>query len=59
MKTAEIREIAKQHGIKAGQMKKSDIIRAIQKAEGNEACFDRGQNALCSQGDCLWREDCR
>lgn len=58
MKTAEIKEIAKQHGIKVGQMKKADIVRAIQQAEGNEACFASGKDGVCGQLDCLWREDC-
>lgn len=58
MKTAEVKEIAKQLGIKVGQMRKTDIIRAIQKAEGNEECFASGKDDVCGQTDCLWREDC-
>lgn len=58
MKAAEIREIARRHGIKVGQMKKADIIREIQQAKGNEACFASGKVAVCRQTDCLWREDC-
>ena len=58
MKLDEIREIAKQHNIKAGKMKKADLIRAIQQAEGNQACFDTGQADTCGQQACLWREDC-
>jgi hypothetical protein len=44
MKLDEIKEIAKQHNIKAGKMKKSDLVRAIQQAEGNEVCFDTGKD---------------
>lgn len=58
MKMDEIREIAKQHNIKAGRMKKADLIRAIQQAEGNEVCFDSGKAETCGQQACLWREDC-
>lgn len=58
MKVAEIKEIARQHGIKTGQMKKADLIRAIQQAEGNEACFISGKVDVCEQIHCLWREDC-
>jgi len=58
MKLDEIREITKQHHIKAGKMKKAELIRAIQQAEGNEPCFDSGTAAACGQEACLWREDC-
>ena len=58
MKLDEIREIAKQHHIKTARMKKAELIRAIQQAEGNEQCFDSGNADACSQEKCLWREDC-
>lgn len=58
MKLDEIKEIAKQHHIKTGKMKKAELIRAIQDAEKNEQCFDSGSAATCGQEDCLWREDC-
>lgn len=58
MKMDEIKEIAKKHDIKAGKMKKSDLVRAIQQAEGNPACFDTGQAECCGQQACLWKEDC-
>lgn len=58
MTLVELKEIAKQHNIKAGKMKKADLIRAIQSAEGNEQCFDTGKSAQCGQEECLWRDDC-
>ncbi len=58
MKVDEIREIAKKHNIKAGKMKKADLVRSIQQAEGNEACFETGKAGVCGQYACLWREDC-
>jgi hypothetical protein len=58
MKVQELKEIAKQKVVKVGKLKKSDIIRAIQEAEGNSACFDIGKAAECGQLNCLWREDC-
>ena len=58
MKLDEIKVIAKQHDIKAGKMKKADLIRAIQQAENNEVCFETGQAEACGQTGCLWREDC-
>lgn len=58
MKLDEIKEIARQHNIKAGKMRKAELVRAIQAAEGNETCFETGRSAECGQGDCLWRVDC-
>ena len=58
MKLDELKEIAKKHNIKAGKMKKADLVRAIQAAEANEQCFDTGASATCGQDGCLWREDC-
>lgn len=58
MKLEEIKEIAKKHDIKAGKMKKAELIRAIQAAEGNDVCFETGKAAECAQDDCLWRSDC-
>jgi len=59
MKLEEIRPIAAGLGVKAGRMKKGELIRSIQKAEGNDPCFDTGQARQCGQENCLWREDCR
>ena len=59
MKMDEVKAIAKACGVKAGSMKKGDLVRAIQTAEGNEACFDTGKAAVCGQGECLWRDDCK
>jgi hypothetical protein len=58
MKLDEIKEIAKQHNIKVGKMKKADLVRAIQQVEKNDLCFETGQAATCGQVACLWREDC-
>ena len=58
MKMDEIKEIAKKHTIKAGKMKKADLVRAIQQAEFNAVCFETGQAHTCGQQTCLWREDC-
>ena len=58
MKLDEIKEIAKQHNIKVGKLKKAELVKAIQQVEGNEACFATGQASECGQMACLWREDC-
>jgi hypothetical protein len=58
MKLEEIKEIAKQHNIKVGKLKKIELVRAIQEAEGNEICFETGTAGNCGQDDCLWRKVC-
>lgn len=58
MRLEEIKEIAKQHDIKVGKLRKADLIKAIQVAEGNDACFASGQASECGQHSCLWRDDC-
>lgn len=58
MNMQQIREIAKGHGIRPGSLKKTELVRAVQSAEGNEACFGAGRAEQCGQHDCLWKEDC-
>jgi DNA-binding IscR family transcriptional regulator len=58
MQVSKIKEIAKQHGVKPGKLKKGDIIRLIQKAEGNFDCFATPADGYCDQNGCLWRSDC-
>jgi hypothetical protein len=58
MTVKQIKEIARQKQIKVGNMKKENIIRAIQKAEGNFDCFGTAAAGICNQVNCLWREDC-
>ena len=58
MKLEEIKEIAKQHNIKIGKLKKAELVQAIQLVEGNEVCFESGKADECGQAECLWRADC-
>ncbi len=58
MKIDEIRAIARSRGLFPGRLRKADLVRNIQKAEGNVPCFDTGAVQSCGQKDCLWREDC-
>ena len=58
MKLNEIKKIAKGLNIKTAKTSKSELVRNIQQAEGNESCFDSGKVTLCEQDNCLWREDC-
>ena len=58
MRLQEIKNIAKKMGIKAGSMKKAELIRAIQRAEGNLDCFGTAKSGECDQINCLWRGEC-
>lgn len=53
-----IREIAKVYGIKTARLSKENIIRQIQRTEGNFDCFATAADGQCDQTGCLWREDC-
>jgi hypothetical protein len=59
MKIQDIKDIAKMKGMNAGKMNKTDLIRAIQIAEGNNACFATSAVQTCGQMNCLWRSDCK
>jgi hypothetical protein len=58
MKVDEIRSIAKAFGVNGAKMKKADLIRAIQRAEGNFECFGSAGGGDCDQAACRWRGDC-
>ncbi|KPL18107.1 MAG: hypothetical protein AMJ92_09475 [candidate division Zixibacteria bacterium SM23_81] len=58
MKVAEARKIAKKIGLKvSSKTLKGDLIRQIQRAEGNFDCFGTATD-YCDQLRCWWREDC-
>ena len=59
MKITEIRTLAKAKGVNAFGKTKEVLIRAIQIAEKNRDCFNRGESAACGQTACAWRSDCR
>lgn len=54
----EIQKMAKTMGINTFQMKKKDMILAIQRAENNIECFGSARVEHCQELACLWREDC-
>ena len=58
MELNEVKRIAAKRGIKTGKMKKEEIIRSVQRAEGNFDCFGSAVSGECSQTNCLWRKDC-
>jgi Rho termination factor, N-terminal domain len=58
MKTNDIRTKAKDLGVKnCSRMKKDELIKAIQCAEGNSPCYREIPD--CRIMDCLWREECQ
>lgn len=58
MRIQDVRAVAKQRGINSARMGKADIIRAIQSAEGNFACYSSASDGICDQAGCAWRDDC-
>lgn len=54
----QVREMAKSLGIKTGGAGKKDIVRAIQRSEGNFDCYGRAHGGYCDQTGCLFYEDC-
>lgn len=58
MKVDKIRKLAKGLGIKGSKLKKTDLVRTIQRHEGNVDCFRTKRAAGCSEIGCLWRKDC-
>lgn len=57
MQMDEVRARAKSLGVKTARTKKVEIIRAIQRAEGNFPCFGT-TDGYCDRLDCCFREDC-
>lgn len=58
MKLHEVKEIARKQGLKTGNLRKGELIKAIQTCEGNIPCFGTGKVTECGQSTCCWREDC-
>ena len=59
MKMAEIRSYATKKGVSPVGKTKEALIRAIQRAENNRDCFNRGESTTCGQEACSWRSDCQ
>ncbi len=53
-----VRTIAKARGIKWVKLSKADLIRTIQREEGNFPCFGTAVEGYCDQTGCAWRGDC-
>ena len=58
VKLDDIRTIARDMGLKPGKLNKIQLVRNIQREEGNFDCFATAASGCCDQGACLWREDC-
>ena len=58
MKIQKIRDIARGQGLEPGKAEKAELIRAIQRKEGNFDCFATARDGVCGQSACRWREDC-
>jgi hypothetical protein len=58
MQITDIKIIAKQHGVKVSKLKKAELIKKIQLAEGHFDCFGSPVEGYCDQQECLWRSDC-
>ena len=57
MKMQEVRKKAKALGINSFGKKKADLIREIQRAEGNFDCFGSADH-YCDQWECCFRSLC-
>ena len=57
MKMPEIKQKAKSLGISPSKLKKTDLIQAIQKAEGFNVCYGNS-NGNCRNSDCCFMQDC-
>ena len=58
MRLSEIEKRARSLGIKdTWKCSKKDLIRLIQRTEGNSDCF-ANNSAGCMQMACCWRPDC-
>lgn len=57
MTIPEIKIKAKELGINLGKMNKTELIHAIQTAEGNTPCYG-WSNGNCPNIDCCFMEDC-
>lgn len=59
MRLSEIEKKARNLGIReTWKFSKSDLIKTIQRTEGNYDCFGMARRGSCSQAACCWRSDC-
>lgn len=58
MNFKEVQRLGKKMGLKVTGVKKDELIRAIQSAEGNITCFGTERVQYCGEKRCLWYDDC-
>ena len=58
MRFQDIQKMAKGMDINTYRMKKTDMIRAIQREENNIQCYGTHRVDICEEEACLWRGDC-
>ena len=59
MRLVEIEKKAHKLGINnTWRYSKKDLIKTIQRTEGNFDCFGKAKNKSCNQMACCWRVDC-
>ncbi len=65
MELEELHELAEKEGVFAagthaahGFVSEPKLIRAIQRAQGKEACFRTERRYLCKNQSCEWRKQC-
>lgn len=58
MNLSEVQKIARTKGLRFNpKADKVELVRSIQKAEGNFDCFGTAKGS-CDQSTCLWKKDC-
>lgn len=59
MNITEVRERAAAVGLVGiGKLRKAELIRKIQQAEGNNPCYGAEWRQQCAEMFCCWRGDC-
>lgn len=58
MRIPDVRQRAAEKGIMLDNVSYADLIRSIQRAEGNMECYDTGMAVECGQHDCVWKYIC-
>ena len=58
MNMQEVKKMAQGMGLKTHSMKKTEVIRAIQRAENNFDCYGTQRLESCQENECLWKKDC-
>lgn len=54
----DIMAIAERMGIDVGDLNRTELVRAIQRAEGYSDCFMTDHVRTCGQLNCLWYQEC-